>query len=78
MTLQMNYGHQNNILIIFDKTLYEHIAEQTNLYSVQVTGNSIKTDGNEIQQFIGLLILMGILKYPQYRMYWSHLRGVLL
>ena len=55
----------------FDKSIYEHIAEQTNLYSVQVTGNSIKIDENEIQQFIGILTLMGILKYPQYRMYWS-------
>ena len=68
----MNYGHQNNFLIFFfDKSLYKHIAEQTNLYSLQVTGKPIKTDENEIQQFIGILILMGILKYLQYRMYWS-------
>ena len=35
---------------------------------MQVTS---KTYEKEIQQFIGILILMGILKYPQYRMYWS-------
>ena len=54
----------------FNKSLCEHIAEQTNIYSVQVTGNSIKTDENEIQQFIGTLILMGILKYQQCRFCW--------
>ena len=42
-TLQMNYGHQNYFDNFFDKLLYEHIAEQTNLYSLQVTGNSKKT-----------------------------------
>ena len=70
-TLQMNYGHQNYFDNFFDKLLYEHIAEQTNLYSLQVTGNSKKTAENEIQQFIGILTLMGILKYLQYKMYWS-------
>ena len=55
----------------FDESIYGHILEPTNLYSVQVTGNSIKTDKNEIQQFIGILILMRILKYPQYGIYWS-------
>lgn len=55
----------------FDKSIYKHIAEQTNLYSVQVTGNSIKTDENEVRQFIGKLILMGIQKYLQYKMHWS-------
>ena len=41
----------------FDESLYKHIPEQTNLYLVEVTGNSIKTDKNENQQFIVILNL---------------------
>ena len=73
-TLQMNYGHQKYFDDVFDKLFYEHIAEQIKLYSVQVTGNSIKTDENEIQQFIGILTLMGIFNYLQYKMYWSQFK----
>ena len=29
------------------------------------------TNEKEIEQYIGILMMMGILKYPQYRMYWS-------
>ena len=60
------------------ESLYKHIAEQTNLYSVQVTGSSIKTDENKIQQFIGILILMGILKYRNTECIGHSLQGVLL
>ena len=54
-----------------DRNLISHIVEQTNLYSVQVNGSSVVTTQNEMEQFLGILILMGIIKYPQYRMYWS-------
>ena len=57
--------------LIFDKLLYEIFAEQTNLYSVETTGKSVNTNKGEIEQFIGILVQMGIMKYPQYRMYWS-------
>ena len=58
-------------LQFFDRNLISHIVEQTNLYSVQVNGLSVVTTQNELEQFLGILILMGIIKYPQYRMYWS-------
>ena len=57
--------------MFFDESLYEIIVDQTNLYSTQVTGKSIDTNILEMEQFIGILITMGIVKYPQYRMYWS-------
>ena len=41
------------------------------MYSVQETGKSVDTNPDEIEQFIGIIVQMGILKYPQYRMYWS-------
>lgn len=62
---------RNYFDMFFDTTLYEIIADETNLYSTQVTGKCINTNSSEIEQFIGILLTMGILKYPQYRMYWS-------
>ena len=47
------------------------IAEQTNIYSMQCSGKCIQTDEQEIEQFIGILVMKGIISYPQYRMYWS-------
>ena len=55
----------------FDKDLMARIVEQTNLYSVQQTGKSVKTDANEMEKFLGILVMMGIFHYPQYRMYWT-------
>ncbi len=34
--------------MFFDDNIFQHIADQTNLYSVQQTGNSIKTTIQEI------------------------------
>ncbi|XP_065062404.1 piggyBac transposable element-derived protein 2-like [Rhopilema esculentum] len=56
---------------LFERKLMSHVAEQTNLYSVQCIGRSIQTDEKEIEQFLGILIMMGVINYPQYRMYWS-------
>ena len=55
----------------FDSNLFDHIAQETNLYSLQTSGKSINTNATEIEQFVGILVEMGILKYPQYRMYWD-------
>ena len=56
--------------LIFDKLLYERIAEQINLYSVERAGKSVNKNKEEIEQFIGILVQIGIMKYPQYQMYW--------
>ena len=58
--------------MLFGESLYDIIAYQSNLYSTQTTGRSIDTKNLVIEQFIDILLSMGILKYPQYRMYWFH------
>ena len=51
--------------------LNELISEQTNLYSVQQSGNSINTTPKEIEQHIGVQMQMSIVKLPRYDMYWA-------
>ena len=55
----------------FDDSLIDHLVEQTNLYSVQSTGSSIGVTHNEMEMYLGLLVMMSIIKLPQIRMYWS-------
>ena len=47
------------------------VAEQTNSYSVQKTCKSIDISETEIATFIGMNMLMGIVKLPSYKDYWS-------
>ena len=47
------------------------VAEQTNLYSVQKTCKSIDISETEIATVIGMYMLMGIVKLPSYKNYWS-------
>jgi len=54
-----------------DSTIFDLAAEQTNRYSVQQSGHSVKTDSSEIRQLFALHLLIGILKFPRLRMYWS-------
>ena len=49
----------------------EWLVDQTNLYSVEKAGESIKTTKEEIERFIGVQIFMSIVKLPRYEMYWS-------
>ncbi|KAL7634844.1 UNVERIFIED_CONTAM: hypothetical protein RMT77_015221 [Armadillidium vulgare] len=61
----------------FSDKLMSHIAEQTNIYCIQekvkknLNCSLIDTDQNEIEQFLGILLFMGIYPLPQYRMYWN-------
>lgn len=47
------------------------IAEHTNTYRLQEPGVSIAVIHDEIEQYIGILIMMAIVKLPRQRMYWS-------
>ena len=38
---------------------------------MEKAGESIKTTKEEIERFIGVQILMSIVKLPRYEMYWS-------
>ncbi len=49
----------------------QQLVEQTNLYSVQKTGRNIGTSKNEMEQFIGIQMKMGIVKMPRYQSYWA-------
>jgi hypothetical protein len=55
----------------FDESLFDHIAEQTNLYSVLTHGSSVDTSPSEIKAFIGIEILMGVINMPAFEDYWA-------
>jgi hypothetical protein len=57
--------------MFWDDELTSLPAEQTNLYSVQNLGTSIGTTSNEIEQFLGMQVLMFVVKLPSYKMYWA-------
>ena len=56
----------------FPDDLVDAIVQNTNLYSVQCKGKSVNTNSKEIKTFIGINMLMGIVKLPQYFDYWSN------
>ena len=53
-------------------TLTDLVVENTNLYSTQKSGFSIKTSRSEIEQYIGMHIKMGVIRLPAYTHYWSN------
>ncbi|XP_065672087.1 piggyBac transposable element-derived protein 3-like [Hydra vulgaris] len=52
-------------------TLFTLLAEQTNLYSVQISSKSVNVTETELKQFIAIQMYMSIFKLPAYYMYWS-------
>lgn len=56
----------------FPDSLLSMIVEETNLYSVQVQGTSVNVTVEELEQFLGIEILMGIVKMPAYPDYWTN------
>ena len=57
--------------LFWDGNILEHIANHTNLYSVQQSGKSIKRNAKETEVFFGIQMTMAIVKMSQYKMYWS-------
>ena len=57
--------------IFFDDDLMKNIAFQTNLYSVQNESTSVDVSSDEIEQYIGILVNMAIVRCPTLEMYWS-------
>ena len=51
--------------------LTDLVVEQTNLYSTQMTGHSINTNKDEMEQFLGMHMKMGIVYMPSHPLYWS-------
>jgi hypothetical protein len=53
------------------KEMIEHIQNATNNYSIEKTGRSIECTYDEMEQFIGILIHMGVIHMPEIKMYWA-------
>ena len=63
----------HNFRKFFDKEMVCLISDNTNLYSTQcnLDKGSIRTSETEIEQYLGILLRMCIVKMPQYQMYWN-------
>ncbi|XP_049952377.1 uncharacterized protein LOC126466866 [Schistocerca serialis cubense] len=51
--------------------IIQNLVEQSNLYCTQKTGASLDTNVREIEKYIGINILAGVVKIPSYRTYWA-------
>jgi hypothetical protein len=51
--------------------MIELTAEQSNIYSVQKNGKCLATCPKEIEQLMGMYLLMGIVQMPGVRYYWE-------
>uniref|UniRef100_A0A915JQD9 PiggyBac transposable element-derived protein domain-containing protein n=1 Tax=Romanomermis culicivorax TaxID=13658 RepID=A0A915JQD9_ROMCU len=63
-------------MLFVHKSMIDNCFEQTNLYAPQkaiAKGLSVPftTTTDSIEQFFGILLFMGITKFPSYRMYWA-------
>lgn len=57
--------------MFFDDEIFEMISLESNLYAHQKDGCVLNTTPKEIEQLVGILMTMGIVKMPNTRMYWS-------
>ena len=55
----------------FSEDLFYHITFQTNIYSLQQTGECVQSTNVEIKKVIGTYLISGVMSVPRYRMYWS-------
>ena len=47
------------------------VATETNRYSVEKTGQSVNTTAKELEQVLGMYLLMGLSQMPSVRAYWE-------
>ena len=60
--------------LLFTPQILHHIVEETNRYAAQCLADSDKewvTTEEEIRAYLGFLILMGVVRQPETRDYWS-------
>lgn len=55
----------------FPKEIIATITDNTNLYSIQETGKSIKVSNDEILDFLAIYVIIGTVIMPSYKDYWS-------
>ncbi|XP_013407355.1 piggyBac transposable element-derived protein 4-like [Lingula anatina] len=58
-------------LQLFPAHLFDQIAMETTRYAAQKGNDNFHTTADEIKAYLGLLFLMGVVKLPNYRCYWS-------
>ncbi|CAF1588696.1 unnamed protein product [Didymodactylos carnosus] len=64
----INYFHS-----MFGKQSITLLSDQSNLYSVQTNSNKpLCISENEMEHFIGVLIMTGIYSFPQQRFFWMN------
>jgi len=59
----------------FSEDLFQHIKEQTNLYTFQKEAKAINITDDDLKDFLSIELWMGVAKLPAYTDYWSHLMG---
>ena len=69
--LTQSFVGSNFFKIFLNGSITQTLVDQTNLYSLQEQGKNISTCDKEIEQFLGMHILMGIMKLPDYNLYWA-------
>ena len=57
--------------LFWTDNITQTLVEQTNLHTVQEQGKYISTCAKEIEQFLGMHIMMSIMKLPDYNLYWA-------
>lgn len=55
----------------FTEDVFEDLTKYTNIYALQNTGTELLCSVQEMKLFFGILIYMGVLKFPRARMYWQ-------
>lgn len=51
--------------------LFEKISVETSNYAMQKDGIELKVCKDDIEKYVGILLHMGIVKMPSYRMFWA-------
>ena len=57
--------------MFFSSDLLKHVVDQSNLYSVQQNLSNLNLNCSELEQFIGSLLVMSLVKLCNSRKYWS-------
>ena len=58
-------------LQLFPQSLFEKIKVETERYAHQKGKLSFQTSVEEMRAYLGMLFLMGVVRLPGYRHYWS-------
>lgn len=73
-----NFTNPNNLKtplqyfkIFFSDDIIDLIANQTNLYSTQQFGKCVDTNRDEIETYLGIELMMGVVNMSSYIDYWS-------